>query len=374
MHDKPLTDDDVIDAKTIASSHPSSTSGEGGFEPGFEPNFEDEQDPELDPEFLAMMNRGPGASREAVEQDVSDVSDVVEQVHDSRPNPEIAAEHRASRSRVTSGKPKNAFVKYIILGLSGSVLALGIVVGMNYALSGGRASDDLVDLVDVNQGEGRAEGASPVSAVDPTPAVEPAPVVEPSVPSPESIERLKTLLAEAQTGRQDALDQLGVAQGRETELNKSLAETNAKFAALNEQYDALKSGDYCKKEAESKALAVGAKPPVKTAAVSGKPVVDAKPSPKARPKPRPAVKPSVESVRFVKTAPVLQKTTISPVMGKTLSVISVVNDRVVFIDDLSGNTFVKGVGGIVDGKGSITSVTPNGCVMFNSGARIGRCN
>jgi len=48
--------------------------------------------------------------------------------------------------------------------------------------------------------------------------------------------------------------------------------------------------------------------------------------------------------------------------------------NVVFIDDLSGNTFIKGVGGIVDGKGSITSVTPNGCVMFNSGARIGRCN
>ncbi|MEM0550297.1 MULTISPECIES: hypothetical protein [Aeromonas] len=370
MHDKPLTDDDVIDAKTVASSHPSA-SGEGGFEPDFEPDFEDEQDSE----FLAMMNEVPGAGSKAAAE--RDISDVIEQSHDSRSKPEIAADPRSARSRGASGKPKSAFVKYIILGLSGSVLAFGIVVGMNYALSGGRGSDDLVDLVDVSQGGSNIEVAGPVKSVDLAPAEEPVQVVESSAPPPENlgeIERLKSLLNEAQTGKRDALSRLSVAQGREAELNQLLAETNAKLASISDQYGELMSGDYCKKQAESKELTVGAKPPVKTAAVSSKPAVNAKPSPKARPKPRPVVKPSAESVRFVKTAPALQKPTYSPVVGKTLSVISVVNDRVVFVDDLSGNTFVKGVGGVVDGKGSITSVTPNGCVMFNSGARIGRCN
>lgn len=388
MQDRPLTEEDEIEgARQLPVNDVAS----------FEPGFLEEEEPDFAAHFApqeppSLHSRG----------EVEDVVLPTESVDARQADVDVQAAGNNQSSERHRNKPpqnKGAFVRYLSYSLGGVILLSGVLFGLNSLVDNGREDDLTAAASSVTQ-EMDGEGEDENSVANPIP---PQPIavskqkaeltereLEPVLPAPQSNNdgataddgRLKVALEQSKTREANALSQLNASMTIVAKLQK---EVDALKAAAAQQELASAQQNVKKDRPATKPDEAKPAPIPQSAKQSAKPaapkvqVVAAKKHP-ATPARKPVSNPRPGQTSFVQAVAVTPNNvgSLTPSTGSSfgsgqITGSSVMNGRVVITDQATGKTDVKGVGSVVEGKGSIVSITPNGCVMFSSAQRIGRC-
>ncbi|HGK7310983.1 hypothetical protein [Aeromonas caviae] len=388
MQDRPLTEEDEIEGARQLPGH-------GGE--SFEPEF----DLEEEPDFAAHLAPHDHSSTRHLEggqaEDVVVHGEAIGS-HHTDVGLEAAGSNRIDERQRTKPPQKNGlFIRYLAYALGGVTLVIGVLFGLNSLVDRGRGDDLTVAASSVTREmEGEAAGGGGVSdPIPPQPMRVPEQNAElterergPVAPVEQVITKesaaednhLVTELEQSKTREAEALSRLNASMVVVAQLKEKVAALEAASSAAANQKPAAPQQSAVQERLATKSD--GAKPaPIPQSAKPAAPKVQAVVAKKHRAQaptptkrllrdPRPGQTSFVQAAAVTPTIPTSTGT--SAGMGQ-ITVSSVMNGRVVITDQSTGKTEVKGVGSVIEGRGSIVSITPNGCVMFSSAQRIGRC-